>query len=411
MPRNSNRWASLCIALMVAASGVYAYAHFRKLRKTPDIPTGPARQGDFAVVINCRGSLTAERSVQLTAPRDVQDLQVVWLAPSGSTVHAGQIVVRFDPSKLQSDIHGKKVALDQAQATLDQAQAKARDTAGQDELDLAQDNYDAEKARLEASKQTIVSPMDGEKSRIDLSLAAEKVRLEQATVALHRESDKAIIASKARLRDEAKRDLDRTEARLVLMELKSPLDGVIEFLTNQTQGWTNAQPFKVGDKVNAGLPIAEIPDLSTLRMESKVDEADRGRINTGDQVRIHVDAFPERAFSGTLEKVSLLTEQSFNEWPPTHTFRAFASFKDRDPRLRTEMNGSADIVERVIRSAISVPARALFTLNGRPVVYVKTPDGFEAKHVRVQARNTNDVAVQDLPAGASVALADPRPTE
>ena len=40
----------------------------------------------------------------------------------------------------------------------------------------------------------------------------------------------------------------------------------------------NAQPFKVGDHAVPGGVLAEIPDLSTLEMESKVDEVDRGRI-------------------------------------------------------------------------------------------------------------------------------------
>ncbi len=220
--------------------------------------------------------------MELVAPRDVEDLQIIWLAPSGSRVHVGDTVVRFDPSKLRQDIRDKSVALDQAEATLVQAQAKARDTAGQDRVDLDQAKYDFEKAKLEASKQTIVSQLEGQKSAIDLRIAEEKVRVEQATVELHRKSDEATIASKQRLRDEAQKELERTKARLAQMELKSPLDGVIEFLTNRTQGWMDAQPFKVGDRVSAGLPIAEIPDLRTLEMESRVDEGDRGRINPGD---------------------------------------------------------------------------------------------------------------------------------
>jgi RND family efflux transporter MFP subunit len=341
----------MAVLLLVAGAGVFAYVRFRQAHKIPDLPTAPAKKGEFAVVVTCRGNLTASRSVQLTAPVDVQDLQIVWLAPSGGTVHAGETVVRFDPSKLQQDIR--------------------------------------------------------EKSAIDLRVAEEKVHVEEATVELHRKSDEAKIASQARLRDEARNELKRTKRRLEQMELKSPLEGVIEFLTNQTQGWLNSQPYKVGDHVSAGLAIAEIPDMRTLEMESKVDEVDRGRIATGDEVRIHVDAFPEKVFKGKLTAISLLTEQSFTEWPPSRTFRAFAQFDERDARLRSGMNAGTDIVQEHIPDAISVPARALFTLNGKPVVYVKTQEGFVPKQVRVRARNTDEVAVEGVAAGTVVALTDP----
>ena len=67
-----------------------------------------------------------------------------------------------------------------------------------------------------------------------------------------------------------------------------------------------------------------------------------------------------------------MTEQSFNEWPPTRSFRAFAQIEKPDPRMRPGMNAGADMVESKIPDAISIPAKALFTLGGKPAVYVKT---------------------------------------
>jgi HlyD family secretion protein len=71
------------------------------------------------------------------------------------------------------------------------------------------------------------------------------------------------------------------------------------------------------------------------------------------------------------------------------------------------MNASADVIISRIPDAISIPAKALFTDKGKPVVYVKTKTGYEARQVEVQARNPDDVAVKGLEAGVSVALAEP----
>ena len=56
----------------------------------------------------------------------------------------------------------------------------------------------------------------------------------------------------------------------------------------------NAQPYKVGDHAAPGTLLAEIPDLTTIAMESKVEEVDRGRIAVGNAVLVHIDAFRRR---------------------------------------------------------------------------------------------------------------------
>ena len=83
-------------------------------------------------------------------------------------------------------------------------------------------------------------------------------------------------------------------------------------------------------------------------MESKVDEVDRGRIALGGTVLVHVDAFPENIVTAKIESITPLTEESFNEWPPTRSFRAFAKLEKPDPRMRPGMNAGGDLVEEKI---------------------------------------------------------------
>ena len=394
------------LAVLVGGSAL-AFRQYRRSHAIAELPTATAHKGTFSVLVRCRGELSARRSVQLTSPLDVTDLQIIWLAHAGGPVKAGGSVIRFDPSRLQQDLKEKSAALQQAQATLDQTVAQSRITADQDQLDLSTARYAKEKARLEASKQAIVSAMEGEKSAIDLGLAEEKVKVQLAAMELHKKSDQAKIASQTRLRDEAQAEVDRTKRRLAQMDVKSPLDGIVTYLSNTSQGWMNAQPFKVGDHASSGQAVAEIPDLSTLEMESKVDEVDRGRIALGNTVLVHVDAFPEKTFEAKLVAVSPLTEQSFSEWPPTRSFKAYARITDEDGRLRPGMNAGADIVETRIPDAISIPAKALFTAHGKPVVYQKNKNGYGQTAVRVKARNTDEVAIEGLASGAVITLVEP----
>ena len=83
------------------------------------------------------------------------------------------------------------------------------------------------------------------------------------------------------------------------------------FVSNYSQGWLNAKPFKVGDNVYSGMNLAEIPDMSSLAMDAKVEETDRGRIGVGKDVRVRVDALPELQIPAKITQISPLAELSF----------------------------------------------------------------------------------------------------
>ena len=405
-PKRPRFWIGLVATLAAIAGSVAGVRQLRRVQAATNLPTAPARRGEFLVLVRCRGELVANRSVQISAPVNVPNLQIVWLAPSGSQVKEGEIVIRFDPSSARQQLTEKQAALEQAKATLDQAVAQARITAEQDKRDLAQARYQVERARLEASKAEIVSAIQGEESRIELSLAEEKLRVQEATAELHRASDAAKLASLTRQCEKAQSEVDITRGRLERMELKAPGSGIIIYMANYSQGWMNARPFKVGDNVWPGSALAEIPDLTTLEMKGKVEEIDRGRIAAGNEARVYVDAFPEKPFPSEVTLISPLTELTY-DWPPMRYFRAQARMKQPDERLRPGMNGRLDVIVSRLPGAISIPAKALFTRQGKPVVYVAEPGGYRPVEVEVVARNPDEVAVRGVAAGASVTLVEP----
>jgi len=401
-------WGLAAAVLVLSAAGMGFY-RLRRVQAGGTLPLAPARKGDFSVIVRCRGELKARRSVQIVAPVNVPSLRIVWMAASGSAVKEGEPIVRFDPSSTQQKQQENEAALKQAQATLDQALADAKITAEQDQRDLASAKYDVERARLEASKSEIVSQIQGEESRIDLGLSEQKLKVQEATVDLHKASDRSKIASLTRLRDKAQAEVDVTKERLAKMELRAPLSGIVTYMLNYSQGWMNAKPFAVGDQVWPGGILAEIPDLGSLEMEGKVEETDRGRIGLSQEARVHIDSLPELTIPARLDAISPLTEQSFEDWPPTRSFRAYAKMIKPDARLRPGMNGNMDVVVNRIPNAISVPSKAIFTRAGKPVVYIARKGAYQAMPVQVLARNPDEVAIRGVNDGAMVTLVEPKP--
>jgi multidrug efflux pump subunit AcrA (membrane-fusion protein) len=394
---------ALGVLLLLAASSAGIY-RLRRAEAVESLPMAPARKGEFLVIIRTRGDIKAGRSLQIYTPK-VPNLRISWMIPAGQRVDAGDPVIRFDSSSAQQELLQKEAALRQAQATLEQAVAQARITAEQDQSDLADAKFTVERARLEVSKQAIVSEIKGEESQVDYGVAQQKLKVQEATVALHAASDKAKIASLTRQRDEAQTEVEITKSRIAQMEIRAPISGVLVFSLNYSQGWVNAKPFKVGDNVFSGMNLAEMPDLNTQQMDAKVEEIDRGRIAVGNDVLMRVDSLPELTIPGKISQISLLAETSY-EFPPTRSFRAYANIPHPDARIRPGMNGGMDIIVKRIPDAISIPSKALFTHDGKPVVYVGANGVYRATQVKVEARNPDEVAVSGIPAGTMVSLVD-----
>jgi len=398
-------WATVLVFLAVIAASAYGVYRYRQSQPAALLPSAPARQGDFLVLVRCRGELAAERSVSIFTPM-VPNLRIAWMTPPGEGVKQGDTIVKFDSSSAQQTLMQKEAALRQAQATLDQALAQSKITAEQDKTDLADAGYTVERARLEASKKEIVSRLQGEASQIDFGVAQQKLKVQEATVDLHAASDRSRLASLTRLRDQAQSDVDLTKARIAQMVLPAPISGFLFFQTNYSQGYINTRPYKVGDNVSAGMTLAEMPDLSTLRMEAKVEETDRGVIAVNQPVKVRVDSLPELTLNASIRQISLLAENN-SEFPPVRNFRAYAAIPKPDPRLRPGMNGGMDIIVNRIPNAISIPAKALFTRAGQPIVYLAANGRYLPASVQVLARNPDEIAVTGISPGAMVTLVDP----
>lgn len=375
-------------------------------RDLESLPSAEVRKGDFFVSVRCRGELKARTTLQITAPLNVPDLRIVWMAPAGSKVSAGEVVVKFDPSSAKQQLNEKEAVFAQMDAQVKQAEAEARLQAEDDSREVNDAKTQVENAKIEVVKAGTISRLKEEEAAVDLGLAEQKMAVQVAKKSFNEVSAKAKIAGLVRQRDKASDDMEITRRRLSRMEVKAPIAGMVNFLQNFSQGWMNAKPFKVGDQVWPGSVMGEIPDMATLEMEGKIEEIDRGQMEVGQDVRVRIDSLPEITFPARLEQLSPLTEMGW-EWPPTRSFRGYARIKQEDARLRPGMNGRMDVVLRKIPGALSIPSKAVFTQNGKPVVYVQQPDGYKPMPVEVIARNPDEVAVTGIAAGTKVTLSEP----
>ncbi len=160
----------------------------------------------------------------------------------------------------------------------------SRSTVSASELEDAQADFDAARALREAADAWLeVQDTEIRAAESDLAMAEAQLGNSEAQIRQHEAAA-----------EEARVNLERTAIR-------SPLDGVV-IRRDVEPGQT------VAASLQAPTLFSLAGDLRTMRVETRVDEADIGRVRVGQPVSFRVDAYPERQFSGRVHKVHMAPE-------------------------------------------------------------------------------------------------------
>jgi multidrug efflux pump subunit AcrA (membrane-fusion protein) len=400
------RWGLLAVAASAVSFGAL---HLTDRPAAVEIPTAKVERRDYVDYVRARGELRSARSATIAAPA-VPNLTIVRLAESGKPVRAGQVVVEFDSSSQEDLYIQRTTAVREADSEIKQAEAQHSIADEDNAMAIMQAQYNVERAELEASKQEILSEIEGLKNRVDVEVT--KGVLSQAKTAAEATdlSQTADLRRIAERKDKAQRDLSTSQSYLREMVLHSPTDGILHVLENNRasgQFGTSRPPFQEGDTVWTGAVIAEIPDLSSLVIDFRIDELDRGRVQVGQPVRARVDAVPDLLLEGEVEWLSPIATLVFRRFPPEKSFPARSAIREIDPRLRPGMSISVEIVVERRPDELIIPAKAGFQVEGKPAVYVQRGAEFVPQPIEVLARNSSEIVVRGVEEGQVIALENP----
>jgi RND family efflux transporter MFP subunit len=376
-----------------------------------EVPTTAVIKGEFIDYLQVRGEVKALRSVALTVPTTGGgDLQILDLAKNGMNVKKGDVVVRFDPMTVQRTLNDRRSEFKQAEEEIGKTRAQFRIQEQQAQTDLSKARYDVRRAELDAVPSEFLPRMEREQK--ELALKDAKARLAEAERRLKALGDieNAELGSKIQKRDKARFDMEHAERQLGGLEIVAPVDGVVAIMPN----WRSCCPppdFKPGDRAWPGQIVAEVPDLSTLRVTARLEEAERGRMQQGQRVIVRADAVPDKELVGKIGDISALARVDFSNWPPQRNFNLIVEIDQMDARLRPGMNTTVRVAVDRVADAVLIPARAIFEKDGRTVAYVQRPrGGWDERLVQIARRGQEQLVVREgVHAGERVALKDPIP--
>jgi multidrug efflux pump subunit AcrA (membrane-fusion protein) len=122
----------------------------------------------------------------------------------------------------------------------------------------------------------------------------------------------------------------RARARLENAQLRSPIDGVV--VTPDLQNLS-------GKRLDAGIPFAQVLDLSSAIVQVAIPERDLGLMQPGEEVAIKLDSYPQRTFRGRVSIVSPEAKAADGD----RTFNVEVPLSNSDASLRAGMSGRGKV--------------------------------------------------------------------
>jgi HlyD family secretion protein len=141
----------------------------------------------------------------------------------------------------------------------------------------------------------------------------------------------------------AKSEVDELKLSMQRLQIKAPKEGMVVLIPNGD----DEKP-AVGDTVFRGSRIMSLPALDKIAVKVEFDESFTSDIMLGDDVRVTLDAFPERPFTGKITELgqSYRNKSSNNQ---KMVFDAWVTLNELELTImRPGMKATVDTLEGTI---------------------------------------------------------------
>jgi len=236
---------------------------------------------------------------------------------------------------------------------------------------LAEVEPDVNQAQTLADVQGSVS-----QARLSFHNAEKDFRQQEALFKDGLISEQSYRAAKT-TRDLAQENFKSAQTRYQIVEDRGiPISGNASTqrarVTSPMNGVVIKKGVELGDTItsgvssfNAGTVVFTVADLGSLIIRVNLNEVDIAKVKVGQEVRISLDAYPQRTFSGKVRFVAPAAKVV----EKIKVFEVEVALDELAEAFRTGMSANVEIMGERRSRALSVPLEALQRRDGRPVVY------------------------------------------
>src|SRR5438128_3614705 len=169
-------------ALLLLVMTVFLFAHFRSERAATNVEESIVKveRKNFTQSLRLNGTTQASRSFVVLAPRlegaQVGSMVITKLAPAGTHIQKGDVLVEFDPQAQTKDYLDKKSTYENLVGQVAQKQAEDNIARAKDDNAMQQAEHELKRAQLELQRNEIVYSIDAEKNQEALDEAQVNIK-------------------------------------------------------------------------------------------------------------------------------------------------------------------------------------------------------------------------------------------
>lgn len=232
----------------------------------------------------------------------------------------------------------------------------------------------------------------------------------------HARNRSRLAQAQAKL-ESARASYELHEARVAKLQrqiggciMRAPSPGIVIYGTSADWRQRREDPVEVGDMVHKGQKILTIPNSGLMGVELAVHESSVDKVRVGQQAKVTVEAFPDRAFPGRVTSVAPLPDPQ-QGWldPGVKVYTTHVIIDGSHDFIKPGMSAKVEILIEELHDTMIVPVQVVANRDGKKVCYVWS-SGAAAPRV-VETGAFNDVFVQvlsGLEVGEEVLLSPPR---
>ncbi len=330
------------------------------------------QMGKFEISVMITGELQAIRETEIEAPSSLRSrnirlrsVKIQDLIPEGTVVDSGEWVATLDRSEADNSLKDIMDELEKSESAYMRTKLDTTMQLRQLRDDLINLNFAMEEASITLEQSKFEPPATIRQAEIELEKATRAYDQAEQNYSLKVRQAGADMREAEINMGRSQRSQKEMVTVLTQFDIYAPGSGMVIY----KRDWDGTKR-TAGTEINTwDLAVATLPDMSTMISQTYANEIDISKIKVGQKVRVGVDAFPEKKFSGQVVEVANIGQQLPNT--DAKVFEVRIVLNERDSILRPSMTTSNEILTQVLDSVIFVPMEAVHGNDSLTFVYTR----------------------------------------
>lgn len=376
----------------VIVLAIVFYFIFSRNEKSQQI-TVRAKKGTFPIEVTTTGELFAKSSEKIRGPQGLPQMQIytvkiLKLIQEGTKVNSGDFVAALDQSEITSKMKEIEANRDKALTQLTQRQLDSslnlrhlRD----EQINL---KYDLEQKKTIKDQSIYEPPATQRQADIEVEKADRALDQAKKSYTLQYRKELANMDDANATYNQAQQKLQQMEDKIKQFNIYAPKKGMVIY----TRNWNGRQ--QEGSTVDTwgDFTVAELPDLSKMISRTYVNEIDISKVKVGQDVRIGIDAFPDKKFTGKVTSVANVGEQLPNS--NAKVFEVNILINEFDFILRPSMTSKNTILTSSLNNVLFIPIDAVVSTDSITYIFKKVGSHIIKQQVITGESNDNEIVIK-----------------